>query len=419
MDARTEGSDRPHRDRRGHRYVVGETDRSLEEASAGGPLARVRTSTRDVKVTVLGATGNVGGRVAIELFRSAAVKRLRLTARHRDDAATFASRFGKNAGPSVITDELDIMQPDLARGFVGEDVVVNCAGPGYELEPTAARAAVEAGVDYVSLCDDHSATDEVLALDTQAVERGISVVSGCGMSPGITNYLVAAAALELDEVVEIQIAVGASSADSDGYASARHTTFALSQDAPFLSGGATAMAKAGTLPRRIYFPEPVGWVETFVCGHPEIATLSRSRPQVGTIQFRLGLTERVVMDLLRASRASGLLKTEPMRKAWLASTWPTRSLVERIPPRGPTWTALRVDVHGTKDGTASIVSLGSVDHLVNLASQSIKEAALALGRGEVAAKGVRGAEEVFDAVTMLERLAARGVRAARLEPEPV
>jgi saccharopine dehydrogenase-like NADP-dependent oxidoreductase len=399
--------------------VVGALDGALEDATARGPMARIRAPFEPLNILIIGATGNVGGRVAIELFRSGEVKRLRLSARDREEAASLAARFSASSPTDVVPQQLDVAEGRLSELLRGEDVVVNCAGPGYELEEHAVRAAIAAGVDYVSLCDDHTGTDAALRHDHAASEAGITVVSGCGLSPGITSYLVGAAAAGLDAIADVQIAVAASSADSDGYASARHLIFSLSQEAPFISDGALSSDKAGTIPRRIYFPEPVGWVETFICGHPEVSTIPRMRADLASVQFRIGLTERVVMDLIRASRASGLLRTEAMRKAWLKATWPTRSVVERIPPRGATWTAARVDVHGTLNGTASIVSLGVVDHLVNLASLSIKEAALALGRGEARAKGVRGPEEAFDPATMLKRLSQRGVRTARLEPELV
>jgi saccharopine dehydrogenase-like NADP-dependent oxidoreductase len=296
-------------------------------------------------------------------------------------------------------------------------VIVNCAGPGYALENHAVCAAVAAGVDYVSLCDDHTGTDDALRHDTAAKEAGVTIVSGCGVSPGITNFLVQAAVTELGQVREVQIAVAASSADSDGYASAQHLVYSLAQDAPFLSEGAIASQSAGTSPKLVYFPEPVGWVETFLCGHPEVSTIPRARRDLSTMQFRLGLTERVVMDLLRGSRVSGLFRSEVGRRMWLSATWPSRSMVARIPPRGAAWTAARVDVHGGVGGTPSIVSLAVVDHLVNLASLTIKEAALALARGEARAKGVRGPEEVFDGGAILQRLSQRGIRAARLESE--
>ena len=372
-----------------------------------------------MKVLILGATGTVGSRAAIELFRAGVVEQLHIGSRDREKVATLASRFSTDSSTAVTGVEVDVLQPGLAERFSEHDVVVNCAGPGYLLEEHAVRAAVAAGVDYVSLCDDHTGTDQALAHDRAATEADVTIVSGCGLSPGITNFLVESAAGELDDVREIHIASAASSADSEGYASAQHLIYALSQDAPFLSEGSIASERAGTVPKLVYFPEPVGWVETFLCGHPELSTIPRSRKKIATMQFRIGLTEKVVMDLLRGSRASGLLRSELTRKMWLTATWPSRSVIEKIPPRGAAWTAARVDVYGAVNGTSSIVSLAVVDHLVNLASVTIKEAALALGRGEAKTKGVRGPEEVFDAQDMLHKLSARGIRAARLESEVV
>jgi lysine 6-dehydrogenase len=372
-----------------------------------------------LKVLVLGATGNVGGRAAIELFRSGAVGDLHVAGRDHDEISGLAARFSKNATTAVTGSTVDIGEPGLAERLSGYDVVVNCAGPGYLVEETAVHAAIEARVNYVSLCDDLVGVQAVLSHDRAAAEAGVTIVSGCGVSPGITNLLADAAADELDEVSEIYVAVAASSADSDGPASAQHLVHSLAHEAPFLSEGGIASERSGTSPKLIFFPEPVGWVETFLCGHPEVVTIPRARPTLTSMQFRIGLTERVVMDLLRGSRASGLFRTEAMRRLWLKATWPTRSMIERLPPRGAAWTAARVDVHGTANRATSIVSLAVVDHFVNLASVTIKEAALALGRGEAKAKGVRGPEEVFDSAAMLRRLSERGIRAARLESEVV
>jgi hypothetical protein len=76
-------------------------------------------------------------------------------------------------------------------------------------------------------------------------------------------------------------------------------------------------------------------------------------------------------------------------------------------------------VHGTRGGTATTVSLGIVDHLVNLAATTIALAAVELGSGNHKKAGVRGPEEVFDTREMLERLSARGIRIARLEAQTV
>jgi hypothetical protein len=74
---------------------------------------------------------------------------------------------------------------------------------------------------------------------------------------------------------------------------------------------------------------------------------------------------------------------------------------------------------GTRDGRAETVTLGLVDHLSNLVPLMSVTSALELGAKKVVEPGVHAPEDLFDARAMLGSLARRGVRVARLEPEPV
>jgi saccharopine dehydrogenase-like NADP-dependent oxidoreductase len=296
---------------------------------------------------------------------------------------------------------------------------VSCAGPAYLLEAPSVEGAIEAGIPYVSLCDDHLATAESVAFDQAARDRGVTVVSGCGLSPGITNLLVAFAATELDEVSEIDIAVATSSAEAEGRASALHMLFQMTADAPVLSDRRQTTDKPGGAAHLVYFPEPVGWVETFRCGHPEILTLPRGFPDLQSLQFHIGLTEKVAMDVVRASALVGFGKNEYARRLWSRVTGPARPMIAALPPRGPGWTAARVDVWGTRDGRRTAVSLACVDRLLNLASTPLVLVALELGAGRVVAPGVRAPDEVLDPKSILRALGRRGIRIARLEPQPV
>ena len=43
----------------------------------------------------------------------------------------------------------------LVKTISGADVAVNCAGPFYKTAVAVARAAVEAKVNYIDICDDY------------------------------------------------------------------------------------------------------------------------------------------------------------------------------------------------------------------------------------------------------------------------
>ena len=369
-----------------------------------------------MRILVAGATGVIGRRVVGELAQDARVEKLVITARQKEPAERLASIL---APGRAVGHDLDLRdQRRLVHLARDVDVVVCAAGPHYMFEADAVRAAIDAGTNYVSLCDDSSATGRVMGLNNAARDAGVTVISGCGMSPGFTNLLVAVAAAELEEIEEIDIAVAASSADTPGAATRLHFFAQMSEPAPSISDHSREEVRAGTSPRLVYFPDPVGWVETFRSGHPEITTMPLVYPGLRSLRFRAGLTERAAMDVVRASAAAGLLATEKRRRLTLRLADPFRPAVESLPPHGAPWTAARVDVRGRGDGRSTTISLAVVDHLTNLAAVPLACAAVELGRA-TSKKGVLAPEQVFDPGTFLRSMAERGIRLARLDPARV
>jgi saccharopine dehydrogenase (NAD+, L-lysine-forming) len=370
-----------------------------------------------VIAVVVGASGAAGTRVSAELARSEEAESLKLVGRNSSALEWLAdalSDSGKQVDPVVV----DVTNAEgAARAFAGADVVVCCAGPFHEIEVSAASAAIQAGVPYVSLCDEYGVFQEVRELDESARRAGVTVVSGCGLSPGISNFLVALAADELDTIEEIEIAQARSSAESEGAATARHFLYELGAGAPVIADSRPALERSGSAPKLVYFPEPVGWIETYRAGHPEVVALPERYGQLRALQFRVGLTERLTMDVVRAVTASGLTSSARFRRAFETFSRPIKPMLDRVPPRGPSWTALRVDVRGTKQTRPETVTLAVVDHLLNLAGLPLALAAILLGTRKVDKPGVHAPDAAFDARMMLQELSERGLRAARLEPQ--
>jgi lysine 6-dehydrogenase len=369
-----------------------------------------------VKVLVLGASGSVGRYVAAEVGRNPQVETVLIASRRARAAENVAKLLG---GPSDRVRPVTVDVTDKVSGlqaFSSADVVASAAGPAYLLEEPAVSLATETGTPYVSLADDLATTRSVFALNTAAEESGATVVSGCGLAPGLSNLLVDLCAHELETVEEIDIAIARSSAESDGDATAMHFLFELTQPAPSISQHKLTEERAGTGPRLVYFPEPVGWVETFRCGHPEIKTLPLRFGDMRSLQFRVGLTEKAAMDVARAAVTAGVVGSEAARRVFLKASNPLRPLIERMPPRGVAWTALRVDVRGQKQGRQDTISYGAVDHLRNFASVPISLVASKLGSGEIRKPGVHTVEEVVASGRFLAEVGERGVRVARLEP---
>ena len=368
-----------------------------------------------MRALILGATGAIGRRVAAELAQAPDVEQVVVAGRDAGKAERIASLLGKRASARV----LDLSDARAVTGPAREaDVVVCAAGPHYLFEVDVVRAVIDAGTNYVSLCDDQSVAARVLSMNNAARDAGVTVVSGCGLSPGLTNLLIAIARDEVDEIEEIDIAVAASSADTPGSATTLHFLTQMSEPAEAISDHGTERARAGTSPRLVYFPDPVGWVETFRSGHPEITTLPRTYPGLRSLRFRIGLTERAAMDVVRASSTVGLIGTEKKRRLWMRLSEPLRPAIELLPPRGAPWTAARVDVRGRVDGRPRTTSLGVVDHLANLAAVPLAQAALELTSGRTK-NGVLAPDAAFDTRRFLQAVAERGIRIARLDPVPV
>jgi saccharopine dehydrogenase-like NADP-dependent oxidoreductase len=365
-----------------------------------------------MKVLLLGATGAVGRRAAGELARAEAVTHLVVSARNATTLERVVRHLG-GADRGVFHLELDLARANaLAEAGHGFDVIVSCAGPTHLFEEANVAAAIGAGTSYVSLCDDAQAVQRILASTDRAVEMGATVVTGCGLSPGLTNFMCRMAASEVDEVQSLVIQVARSTADAAGPASLRSFVRTVAGGPPPAAGASTSSAT----PRPSFFPDPVGWVETFGFDHPERATLHRSFPGLRSVEFRAGLAETANMDMVRAIAGLG---GDGSARGSAFTQGLLRRLLQRMPARSAPWTAARVDVEGLREGKPVAITYGVVDHLINVAALPLVQATLALGTGEPAAPGVHAPDEVFGAKPFLRSLSGRGLRIARLEADRV
>jgi lysine 6-dehydrogenase len=370
-----------------------------------------------MRALLLGATGIVGRRVAGELARSDDVEGLAIAGRDAAGAGRLASLLEASRS-TVEAHAFDVTDVGALKSNARRhDVIVSCAGPTHDLEGDIVRAAVEAETPYVSLCNDHIAALEAMALDAQARAAEVTVVTGCGLSPGLTNLLTTMGVAELEELEEVDIALALSLADSYGKATMIDVLYSFEGGAPYVSDSRLATGRAGEWPKLIYFPEPVGWVETFICAHPEAVTLHDRYPEMRSFIYRAGYTERAAMDAVRGSVALRIAKSAATRGMWQRFLHTFRPVVAVLPPRGARWTAARVDVRGRTEGRAVTISFGIVDRLVNLAALPLARAALELGTRRTVAPGVHPPDDVFEPAPFLGALVRRGLRIARLAPE--
>jgi saccharopine dehydrogenase-like NADP-dependent oxidoreductase len=154
-------------------------------------------------VVVLGA----GGAQAAACIRYLlAVEDCRLTLADRNEDAlvdVVAELDPQHERTRIVT--MDMADASsLAEAVDGCDVIANFVGPFHRWGEIAARAAVSAGAHYVDVCDDDKATKRMLVMSGEAADAGVTLLTGLGSGPGVTNILAGVCASALDEIQAVE-----------------------------------------------------------------------------------------------------------------------------------------------------------------------------------------------------------------------
>ena len=213
---------------------------------------------------------------------------------------------------------VDVSSPEsLAALLRADDVVVNCTGPFYRFGPPVLRAAIEAGVTYVDVCDDLDPTLEMLELDGLARERGVRALIGMGSSPGLANVFVRLCdelLLDRTEAVDIMHVHGGE--PSEGAAVVKHRIAAMLRDVPVFVDGEVQMVRMLDDSGRAFVRETdfrdVGRLPAYPYPHPETATLPRHLPDLQRVTNRGVVVPLAYFELTMAVVRAGLCTAEPL-----------------------------------------------------------------------------------------------------------
>ncbi|MDQ4148526.1 MAG: hypothetical protein M3164_00800 [Actinomycetota bacterium] len=308
----------------------------------------------------------------------------------------------------VITADRRGLEEAIRQG----DVAVG-SWPGQpEKDQQSAMAAISRGIPYVSAADTPESFQALTELRSRAEAAGTVVVAGMGWSPGLTNLMAAAAAERLDEPAEIRVAWIGSSSGSLGREVLQKAASALTGMAMVFEGQSWVLEEAGGRQEEVFFPEPVGWRSVHLCAGPEALSLPTAIDGVRRVEVKGALAEPVAGQMVKPiQRFPGLLSSD----RFLSATVSAGKAFGGPGGVAQPWSAVRVDVKGTKDGSSHTITYGLVDQLPNLLAAPLLVAALTIiGRSKGAA-GVLAPEAVFEPATFFPLLADRGVRVATLE----
>lgn len=346
-----------------------------------------------MRVVVLGGAGDMGSAAVRYLCRDPRVSEVIIADRDVARASVVAGAVQAEARAAVRVVGMDAMDPaSVHRALAGAAVAAGALGPFYLFERRLVQAAIEAGVNYVSLCDDHDAAREALALDPEARQRGVTVITGLGWTPGLSNVLARVLSRRMGQAESVRIAWAGSSGDSRGYAVVLHTLHIFTGQVPTFRDGQLAWVAAGSEPEQVPFPPPLGPVEVRHVGHPEPLTLPAHLPGVQEVSLKGGLTEALLNRLAVLFGRSGLAATPARRHRLGRAVKPLLPALERIGPRGPALSGLYVRVRGRVNGRPEELTATAVGHMAELTALPLALGAALVGTGAARRPGVHPPE---------------------------
>lgn len=372
-----------------------------------------------MRVLVMGGLGGMGQGVSRDLIKQDKIEKVIL-----GDINTDPGRMQDKlrASEKVSLIRIDVNDHHgMVSAIKSADVVINCAGPFYKTAVAVARAAVEAKVNYIDICDDYEAAEILFAsdIDNAARAAGITVLTGMGSDPGTNNVIVKWFANKLDRVDEIALFWVVSIAELAGAAWDHSLHMTIGQIPQYLDGKLEHV-EGGTGVETATFLEPLGACQVCYVGHPQPLTIPRYIKGVKRVVIKGALIPGWVDQLIKEQKDTGFLSKEPLDVKGIKVT-PydlTLKLWEAIPnnrDRGPQSSGLKVIVKGERDGKQVTYTADMVGRMAPGTGLPASIAALMLAAGDVTVKGVVAPEGCIDPQKFLTALLQRGARIHQTE----
>jgi len=373
-----------------------------------------------MRAIVIGGTGGMGQGVARDLIKQEKITKVTL-GDINIDPDRLQDKLRASEKISLI--RIDVNDHNGMVGAIREnDVVVNCAGPFYKTAVAVARAAVEARVNYIDICDDYEAVPILFSstdIDKAAKEAGITVLTGMGSDPGTNNVLVKWYASQLDRVDEIHLFWVVSIAELSG-AAWDHSLHMVTGKIPQYLDGKLEYVDGGTGEETAQFLEPLGTCVVRYVGHPQPITIPRYIEGVKKVVIKGALIPLWVDELIKEQKETGFLSTEPVvvRGTEVTPYDLTLKLWDTIPKsrdNGPAASGLKVIVKGERQEKRVTYTADIVGRMAPGTGLPASIAALMMDAGDVNVKGVVAPEGCIDPEKFLAALLQRGAKIHQTE----
>lgn len=372
-----------------------------------------------MRALIIGGVGGMGQGVARDLIKQEQVKST-ILADLFPDPQRLSTKLRENKKIELV--KMDVNDHEsMVNAFKEVNVVINTAGPFYKTAVPVAKAAVEAKVNYIDICDDYEGTEILFnsEIDNLAREAGITVLTGMGSDPGTNNVLVKWYADRLDEVDDIYLYWVVSIAELAG-AAWDHSLHMTLGKIPQYINGELVYVEGGTEVVAEQFLDPLGTCHVRYVGHPQPLTLPKYIKGVKNVIIKGALIPLWVDELIKEQKDTGFLGTEPIDIKGVQVTPYDLALKlwETIPEgrdNGPQSSGLKVIVNGKRNGNSVTYTADMVGRMAPGTGLPASIASLMMDAGDVTETGVVAPEGCIDPDKFLSAFIKRGARIHQTE----
>lgn len=223
-----------------------------------------------MQALVIGA-GKVGSVVAKGIAEREGVSRVIVGDKNVEGAKQVVNQIGKKAEAVYLNVDDRTTTLNLMRKV---DIVLSMIGPGQQYAVPVLQDALEARRNLLDIADDAEPIPDLLAYDNAAKDAGLTMITGMGVSPGLSNLWARYGADKLDQVEEIRILWVCDMTSNPGAAWA-HRLSAFSAQVPIFDAGQFTYVPGGTGDEAVEWPQPAGTVTERFFSHSEPLTIPR------------------------------------------------------------------------------------------------------------------------------------------------
>ena len=362
-----------------------------------------------MRVVVLGC-GFHGRGIAYELAAADGVNDLVVVDRDGARAKRVAERTGAQSKAFDVTDGAK-----LSATVDGAGLVFNAVGPYHRSALSVISSAIEKGVPYADMSDDHEVAEALFldpGWDERARDAKVAVLTGLGMAPGLTGILARLGHERLGAATRVSIRF-VWNYSLNYPAAIQHFLRINSGLAPQFIDGAHSRPGAFAGRGTIGFLDPVGDREVYFTGVTDPVTIPRALPGVREVTTKGAFLQPEANAFLEAMVRWGMTDYEPIGEADVSPmeflmgfvTSPEGAPRFDIPPLELPM-AVQVEVEADGEGPTRRVIYEAHDLSRRASTSTAALAALMVARGETDFVGVRAPEGCIEPGPFLRRLMA-------------